>query len=372
MATDEPNSLDHAVYADPAGAACARINGAGGGESWLGYSTFYLRACADLPIAETRNGDGDAKDDNCESVPVQIVRAESSNPGADGEASTLQFNNTYSNSFGGSVASVSLNANRTATANLSGATVQKSLTSNLGGWFSANLLNIWANGASNASLTGSASGGFSVFGTSYWSASSSSNNYQSSGGPSFNVSIYCMTYNLGVAGLGFNLSGCLNAAAGLNFTYDIKALNGAGPSPFNTATRHGQTRVDITPYANVSLVLSAYANIGVLQGGVTGNVMLLGVSFPSKDDLRWGLTTFSGKPAMIVTANTSLGLTFNTLSGYVYAWVKALEPHWCRGKWGIPYPCFEWNTIYNQNIISWTGGTTTLNIYAGNFVQLLQ
>lgn len=378
MATDQPTYFGHALYPDPAGAACARLNGADADESWLDHSHFRIRACVRPPFTETRNGQGDAGDDNCKSVDVRIVRAESSDPGADGELSTLQFSNSWSNTFGGGPASVTVAASRVATANLTGASVQKSLTVNLGGWFSQNLLTISAGGSSNTSLARSVNGSFSVLGNSYWPPAGQPT-YSYSGGPSFNAQSATASYTLMLGPLPITFAGTLYASAGLTFAYDIQAQNGPGPSPFNTATVRGRTQVDITPYANTWMTISVSTNIGIMAGGVTANVTLLNVSLPSKDKMDWGRTTIGGKPSMIVAAQSSFGLSANTLSGNIHGWVEGYVPAWCQIKkkvFGytvtVDVPCLRWANIYDQNLGSWGGGTTNLNFYTGSTVQTLQ
>jgi hypothetical protein len=366
----EPSLHDHPLYAAPDGAACARMNGTSAdAESWLEFNTFNLKVCADVPFDETRNGGGDASADNCVVVPVHVARsANAPDPAAEAggasQGNSIQFRQTYANAWGGSVVGVNVDAGTDSIANLSGATTHNWAKSDLTGWFSKHLVNIWADAAAYVSVTGSnVDAGVEILGTRYWSYQHTLNSIHTTWGQSW-TKTWSVTYNYGILGLGLNVTGSVNASAGINTALDVTSQNGNGPAPFAAATRIGWAHVSATPYASLSLGLSAYADVLVLKGGVTGNLNLLVLSLPAVGDLRWGLVSQPVNPALLVTANASLDLSINTLSGSIRVWVDARRPAWCScGRWCPGYPCTTWANIYNQNIASWAGWTWNSNLF---------
>ncbi|MGK3960037.1 hypothetical protein WMF38_44180 [Sorangium sp. So ce118] len=355
LVTGEPHVFNHALHAEPGGDTCGRLNGApGASQNWTGYATFNLRMCAAPPFAETRSG-GDAAADNCVVEPMQIVHTAS----APDEANSLRFLKRYDQSFGNSVVKVAISLGTDSNLNLSGATTHNWAQANLGGWFSKSLVNVWADGAAYVSLVGSnANAGVEIFGTRHWQYQKTLNDIHAAWNPSFSKS-FCLTYNYGLLGLGLNLQGCLQGTAGISVTLDVVGKDARGTGAFASSTRIGEAVVVATPHASLNVTLSAYVNIGIAKGGVTGSATLLGVSLPTTATLRWGLV--SG-PSLVTTANTRLDLTINTLGGSVRGWVDARKPAWCRcGRW-CGYPCTKWSNIYNADIARWSGSTSRWNL----------
>lgn len=361
MLSGEPSEHDHPLYAQPDGVACARIVGNGlDAQDWTKYDTFNLRACATPTFKETRNG-GAATADNCVSMPVHVTRAEA---GKGSQVSSVQFRRTYNNSFGNSVVGVNIDAGTDSNANLAGASTHNWANANLTGWFSRNLVHIWADAAAYVAINGSFYDiGIDVFGNNLWHPHQTYNgsvNYSNTWSQSYSRSV-SMTYNYGILGLGLNVTGALTGTAGISATLDLQAQSGSNPY-FPAAVGTGWAHFGVTPSASLAMSLSASANLAVLRGGVTGTLNLLGVSLPANASLRWGSLTQPVNPSLGLLATGSLSITINTLSGNVRVWVDARRPAWCG--W---HPCLKWSNIYNQNIASWGGSTWSNSLYTYNY-----
>lgn len=354
LTTAEPHELTHDLHAEPEGETCGRIHGvAGAAEDWSGHSTFNLRVCAAAPFSEVRDG-GEPLEDNCRVIPVQIVRGA---VGGGEQGSSLQYAKRYDFSFGGSVVSVSGSVGTDNLVNLNGAQSKNWARANLGGWFSKSLVNIWADGAAYVVLPGSyVDAGVEIFGTKYWQHKQTLNEIHYSSTPVSYSKSYCLYYNYGILGLGLNVGGCLQGNAGITISFDVVSKDGNGLPPFATATRVGEATAAVTPFASLNLVLSAYANLGIVKGGVTGNLTLASINLPAQAQLRWG--AINNGSALQVQASAGLYATLSSLGGNVSAWVEGYKPAWCScGKWCPGYPCMKWSNWYRGEVARWTGKT---------------
>lgn len=353
----EPHVFTHGVFVAPESDACARLTGTEAG-NWSQYSAFNLRVCEKAPFAESRNG-GDAAADDCRVEAIQIVVATPSHAGA---ADSWQLYKDYSSYAGNDVVNVSASFGTDNNLNLSGASTHNWANAGVGGWFGFNLFNIWADAAANVAIVGSgASAGVQVFGQTLWQYQNQVSEIHYAYNPGFSQQA-CLSYNFGVAGLGLNVSACAVGSVGLNASLDVVAQNGNAGAPFAAATKVGHATVNVTPWASLQLNASAWADIGVSNGGVTGTLTLLNVSLPATGDLKWGLVSLS-PVGLVVTADTRLDINLNTLSGNIHGWVDVLTPDWCScGSWCPGYPCDSWSTVWSEDLVSWGGWGASWNL----------
>lgn len=353
----EPHVFNHGVFVAPESDACTKLTKSEAG-TWSKYSTFNLRVCEKAPFAEQRNG-GEASADDCKVEPIQVVVAQSTHSGA---ADSWQLYKDYSNSAGNDVVNVSASFGTDNNLNLSGASTHNWANAGVGGWFGFNLFNIWADAAAYVAIVGSgANAGVQMFGQTLWQYQNQINEIHYAYNPSFSQQA-CVGYNFGVAGLGFNISACAVGSAGLNTGLDVVAKDGNAGAPFASATKIGNATVHVTPWASLQLNASAWADIGVSNGGITGTLTLLNVSLPATGDLKWGLVSLS-PVGLVVTADARLDINFTTMSGNIHGWVDVATPDWCScGSWCPGYPCTSWSTVWSEDLVSWGGWSGSWNL----------
>jgi hypothetical protein len=354
-----PESFEHPLFAAPDSEACRRLTGApNASENWEVYGAYNLRVCANPSFPETGPGDKET-DDNCSVLPIMITVTDPVEPGA---AQEYALRKSFEQRLGNDNIGLDMKFSTNNTVDLSGAITQTSANAKITGLFSYPVLNAWANGAAYVSLVGSGVdvglefGGERLFAEKVtlpeinWSKDLPYSKEK------------CLTYNYGVAGIGLNLVGCVKGQVGIKASVNVSAKQGAGlQPPFQTATRIGVAKANVTPYAKLDLSLSANVNLLVARAGATGQLNLLDVQLPADGTLMWGLTGTINQPKLVATADAALALKLGTLSGTVSVWVDTTLPAWCEGGW-FGYPCLNWDRVANATLASWSGWTwdTTL------------
>jgi hypothetical protein len=255
---------------------------------------------------------------------------------------------------------------------LSGAFFSANASSDLTGWLSTNLFRAKASASAYVAIVGSGvSLSLDIFNTRIWGYDKSIDVYSNSWDQNFSKQA-CGRYNYGVAGLGLNASFCATGSAGIKSTLDIFAKNGAGAAPFDTSTKIGQANGTATPYVTMQLSASAWADIGVANGGINGNVTLFNGQLPITGQLQWGLTQVS-PPQLFIKGSTAMNLSITTMSGYIHGWAEVWQPDWCDcGSWCPGYPCGSWSTVWDSNLFWWWGWWFYQQVFSASSQMYIQ
>ena len=365
---DHSYSVD--LHVDPKGKLCQElVGGAGQLGGWSQYTAFNLRLCAQVPFAENGHGD-DELVDNCRVVPLRFVLT--SDQGS-GNADFLKLDYAWDRSTGNDIVGLSAAAGTVNHFNLDGASSHTYANANLTGWLHVNFLDIDFQGLAYVAVLGSGvSAHVDMFGIREWGYEK----WVAAGADTVNLSgdfkyakDYCLTYNYGVAGVGLDASLCATGSAGVAPTAVIKAVQAAGVAPFEASTRIGDIKANAKPTVDFDITASAYLDVAVAEGGVTGRLVLLHVDVPTDASLKWGLIDNKGKPALTIVSEVNSTLNCNVLSGDISVWVKLYEPAWCYcDHWYCPdwIPCFNWVDVINQPLVSFAGyGLTTTLLKTG-------
>jgi hypothetical protein len=359
MVVGQPNAYHHQLFAAAGSDACNRITSvAGATENWSGFSTFNVQICAVSPFPEMTGTN------NCDVIPVRLVVSE---PSGTSNATTAQYDSNYSSSEGADVIGVEASFYTHNDADLSGATTDTQIQAKITGWFGFSLFSVWATGASNVAIQGSyINAGAELLGQTYYSYNQSLPSAMWAENLTYAKSIDWY-YNYGVAGIGLDVDAGVTGSIGLSGTLQIAAQLGAGAPPFDSATAFGSAVATVSP--GVSLVMNATAtvNLAVTKGEVDGQLTLLNVQLPAVGNLNWGLTA---TPSLVLAAQSSLKMALSTLSGQLHASVDLLQPHWCKDRIGIHYPCARWSTVWDDDIVSFKGVGTNAVLYTQPQVQV--
>lgn len=328
---------------------CERLTNAAATGSWAGFSHFRLKVCATPPFPE--KGHGAAIDaDHCR---VDIVRVVLIDHGAVGAASSLSFGKSWKRSFGNSTFGAVADFGSDNGLNLSGARSHTWAKAKVTGWLSIAIAEVDLDAAAQVSVVGSyLDGHVDLLGKRVYGYSKSipeaSFSYEKSWAKSA-----CVTYNYGIAGVGLNASVCASGTAGAKFDASIKAVQGAGGKPFDSATTIGEALAGVTPFVAFDLSATAELNAGVTRGGMTGTLTLIDVSLPTGGNLYWGLVA---GPALVVKYGITSKLQIELLSGDVSVYVDLLKPKWCKcGKFCPKYPCAKWKSVVQKTLVSFSG-----------------
>lgn len=360
----EPHIFNHSVFVAPESAACGLINGA-----WSGHAAYNLRVCETTPGGEHRNG-GDAGADDCTVEPIQLVVKE---PARASNASEWQLYKSYSTSQGNSVVSVDASFGTDNHLDLNGATTHTWAHGGMGGWFSFDLFDVWADGAAYTPVIGSyADAGVEVFGQQLWHYHQDLSSLHLQASPQYGKQA-CAGYDYTILDLGLSIEACASGTVGLDATLDIQAKYGNNGPPFEAAWRIGDATAVVVPWASLQLNAHASADIGVTRGGISGNMNLLSVQLPATASLQWGLNNVT-PPQLAVSAIVNLDLSISTLDGNIHAWVEQGHPDWCDldcGLFDCGYPCWGWSTVYDDDLISWGGYAWNFNLYSAGGVMTI-
>jgi hypothetical protein len=360
----EPHVFNHGVFVAPESQACSHIT-----SDWSKYATYNLKVCETAPKAERRNG-GDEAADNCAVEPIELVVKA---PSRATNASAWQLYKEYSTETGNSVVNVGASFGTDNNLNLNGATTHSWATAGVGGWFSFDLFNVWADGAAYVPIVGSyADAGIDVLGARLWHYHQELAEIHLEANPQYGRQA-CVGYDYTILDLGLTISACAKGTVGLQAKLDVAAKDGNEGPPFETSGKIGKANALVKPWASLQLVAEASADIGVTRGGVSGTMTLLNTSLPAKGNLTWGLTNFD-PPTLTVAADVSLDLNIETLSGNIHAWVEQGHPDWCDADcwlFDCGYPCWGWSTVWDDDLISWGGYAWSWNLYSAGGTMTL-
>jgi len=363
---DHSYALD--LHISPQSALCQGLVGSGGQPGpWSRYTTFNLRMCADVPFVQAGNG-ADVTDDDCRVVVLRYVLATDQGSSL---ADSLSFDYTWDRSTGNDIVGLSAAAGTVNHLNLDGASSDTYANAKLTGWLDVNLLDIDFRGLAYVSILGSGvSAHVDILGLREWGyekwVADGADTVTVSGDYNF-AKDYCLMYNYGIAGVGLDASLCATGSAGVAPNAVIKAVQAAGAPPFDASTRIGDIQANAKPKVDFDLTASAYLDVAVAQGGVSGTLVLLHVDVPTSASLQWGLIDNKGKPALTIVSEVNSTLNCNVLAGDISVWVKLYEPAWCYcDHWYCPdwIPCFNWVDVVNKPLVSFAGyglQTTLLN-----------
>ena len=360
LVVGQPADFHHHLFAASGSDACNRVTGAAAAtEDWSGYPTFNVRACIVSPFNERMDGN------NCVVTPLRLVVSKPENTG---NADSARYDKDYSASAGDKVIGVSGSFYTHNDIDLSGATTDSQAKASITGWFGFTLFHIWATGAANVAIVGSyADAGVEVLGHQFYSYNETVPEVHWTKDLTYAKSLDYY-YNYGIAGIGLDVDAGITGSAGITGALDIVAETGSGTAPFADSTTIGTCVATVTPSVSLQLNARATVNLAVTKGEVDGSLTVLDVELPAVGTLHWGL--ISG-PALVMTADASLNMTLKTLAGDLHASVEVLEPKWCHcGKWCPGYPCKKWSTVWDDDIVSYKGLSTSLKLYTQKQVQL--
>lgn len=361
---DHSFALD--LHVDPQSNLCSNLVGQeDAAEDWSRFSLFNLRVCAEVPFEEQGHGD-DELEDNCRVVPLRVVIQ---NDTGRGQADFLDFDHAWDRSTGNDVVNLNASAGTINHFNLDGAYSHSYANAGLGGWLNISFIDINFEGLAYVAILGSGvEAHVDIFGYREWGYES----WVADGADTVNVAgdfnfakEYCLTYNYGIAGIGLNASLCASGSAGVEPTATIKAVEAAGTAPFDSSTRIGDIAAHATPKTEFDLSASAYLDIAVAKGGITGTLVLLHLDAPIDAKLQWGLIDQEGSPALVVISDVVADLNCNVLAGDISVWVELYEPSWCWcDHWYCPdwVPCFDWDYVVNEPLVSFAGYGFSTNI----------
>jgi len=341
---------------------CEALSGTHDEHDWAGYSSFNLYTCAAVPFSESGHGDG--SDNNCI---VDIVRVIREYPKVD-ETSSYETSTTFTRNVGNSVVGVNASFMTLSRLDLSGAYTNTTADVNISGWLSIPITNAAVEGRAWVSVVGSgAAGNLDIFGSRVWDYDQTIPEFIYEDDLTFSDS-YCGSYTYGIAGIGLVASLCLDGSAGITNALSITAAEGGIPE-FADSTSYGLVEASITPAVDMGLTATASVDLAAVVGGVNGVLTIVSSSLPATADLAWGLVD---GPALLTTYSAGLDLENTLLSGSVSVFVNALQPRWCYGSWGIPYPCAYWANVVSQPLVSYSGFTYNYELLSDSGSILLE
>lgn len=354
MVVGEPLEYSFDTHLEPSSETCRAITGAPapGEADWGDYSTFLVRYCILAPFPES-GPKGNEDRDNCETKLVKLVL----DPVATGDARSLEFNKTWTKEVGNSVVSGLADFGTENRLDTSGVRAYTYATAGVGGWLNVTIVDAEVEGLANTSILGSAvSTHVDVFGSRLYSFTDSvptaaSRTLTLSGDRSFAKS-RCVTYNYGLAGVGFTATICAQGSAGMNYQSTV-TLTAQSSAPMAQGSIGGT----VSPFVAMDLSARASVNAVVTRGSIQGDLDLVDVSLPTGPALVFEKQALSDTDVDVRwDVGSDLAVTF--LDGSITAWVDLLKPAWCKKKkFGvkIKYPCDEWKEVAKTNLVDFNG-----------------
>lgn len=352
MVAGEQHDYTFDAHIEPGSATCAAVTGAAGGADWSSYSSFLVRFCVDSPFGE-RGKKGREQDDNCSTRLIKLAL----DPVASGDARSTERNKSWSKEVGNSVVKGNADFGTENRLDTSGIRTYTYATTGVGGWLRATIADAEVEAIANAAIVGSAvRTHIDVFGKRVYSRNesvpdSASRTIALSGDRSFSKS-KCVTYNYGLAGVGFNATICAQGSAGVDYGSSV-ALTAQTQAPVARGVISGS----VAPFVAMGLSARASLNAGGARGSVKGDLDLVDVSLPSGPTLSFEKAALDDTD-LYVDWNVQTDLTVSFLNGKVTAWVDLLKPAWCKKKkkwFKIKYPCTKWKEVAKTVLVDFNG-----------------
>jgi hypothetical protein len=320
------------------------------GHDWGGYASFNLVTCAMVPFDEAGHGDHET---NCRTDIVRVVHTTPSTS----TTSSFELGETFTRNVGNSVVGVGAAFETYNLLNLGGAYSTTTADVSITGWLSLPIANAMVEGRAWVAVVGSGvAGNLDVFGARLWDYDATIPEVDYSDDITFSDS-YCGSYTYGVAGIGLVSSLCLDGSAGITNALSVTAAEGESEL-FADSTTYGLIEASVTPEVAMGLTATASVDLAAVVGGINGVLNIVTTSLPATADLAWGLVELPSGAATVATEySAGLELQNTLLSGSVSVFVNALQPAWCYGSWGIPYPCPAWARVVSQPLVSFAGYT---------------
>lgn len=370
MVVGEPLEYLFDTHIDPASETCRAVTGApGAGErDWSAYSTFLVRYCVDAPFREF-GPKGNEDRDNCATELVKLVF----DPVASGDARSLEFDKTWTKEVGNSVVSGLADFGTENRLDTSGVRTYTYATAGVGGWLDVTIVDTEVEGLANTSILGSSvSTHIDVFEGRVYSFSdsvptSASKTLSLAGDRSFSKS-RCVTYNYGLAGVGFNATVCAQGSAGVEYGSTV-TLTAASSAP----VARGSIAGSVSPFVSMDLSARASVNLAAARGSVEGDVDLVQVSLPTGPALEFTKDQLADADVE-VSWNIGSDLAVSFLDGDITAWVDLLKPAWCKKKkFGvkIKYPCTKWKEVAKTKLVDFSGFRYAIELLDVNGSQTL-
>jgi len=342
---------------------------------WAAESDFVVRACL-VPVDDSGDADAafdDNPDNNCKTVPIKIVRHDTS--GTSQMAASYGLNYQWQNGAGSQrTLRLSWETHTWNKVDLTGAVTDNlaavTLGSDLVGYL--DILKGWAKGAAYTAIQGSYYDyGVSAFGIKLWGDAKVITEYH--WGKDWNVSKEIRKGTIVWAGpVPINLELRFGGVAGVAVDLDvIGALRTTLPpnaeeslawlySKTTGVGAVGLAQLAVTPYGQITATAIAAVSAVVARAGVAGNLTLLDMRIPLTGRLWFGVTSAPSTPIVLQTgAWADLKLNLGVMSGDIYLFAENMAVDWCSKKVGwvrVSYPCgTKWNRFWDFTIANWSG-----------------
>lgn len=337
-----------ALYIEP-GPLCTSLAG-WSQPDWSAYRVFNLRTCVSPGFDETAPG-SDPAADNCSITTIRMVPIDET-PGGGGQQSGVQFDSSWEESRGNEVLGAYAGFGSENRLNFDGARNRTFAEAGIDGWFDLALLDASVDARSLTDAAGSGvTGHLDVVEVRQWSIQDGSANQSIEDGIEY-AKEACLGYTYGVAGVGLNATLCAEGRAGIDLSVGLSDEQGAGSSPFDSASRRGSVDNELKPHGGFDLAATATLDLVLAKGGMSGTVNLLSAELPIGSQLRWG--EVSG-PAMVVTWEAGTDLVIRMLDGHIDTFVDLATPGWCDCGTFCGYPCRDWKNVHDERLVSFAG-----------------